>query len=116
MKSRNQEKTQKKLTFIMDSNRKEITPTLKDKYRNTEIVNHQDIFTLQHLRDRIETDRHFTEPNNDNNTTIVALGTNDIKKPNYTKTIENIQEIAKHTNPERTIFVNIPPNNIDTGD
>ena len=107
MKTKSQEPQQtEKITLILDSNRRKITPPLREKHRTKQITEHQTIFTLQELTEELEANRLHINPE-ENNTTIIGLGTNDIKEPDYKKAIGNIQTIKKNTNKDNTIFINI---------
>ena len=96
-------KAPKKLHLIMDSNRELIFRSLKEKLPNYCISKCENVFTTDMLV------RHMKNYKPEKNTTtVIMMGTNDIKAREYDKCIRNLQELSKQT-PQNTLVMQIPP-------
>jgi len=104
--------TPKEINLICDSNRKTIAPALRHKLGTEwDITEYQQIYTTQQLSNRLSIDPGMLRKR----TNIIILGINDVKFGDHHSATQNINYIKDHTDQEATIFVNIPPITIETG-
>ena len=98
-------KAPRTIELFIDSNRKVIEPALK-KITNHRIETHLDMYTVKHLHDKAQENPDLLKTDT---TKIIMLGTNDVRKDHHSEAIKQLEDIAKQTNQEQTIVLNIPP-------
>ena len=102
-------KNKKDILILADSNRTKTIAHIEKKRPQWRIDAPERIFTTNHLIKYVEDNpipKHIT--------TLIMMGTNDIRVNNTKEAITNIQKLQKHTT-NNTIISTIPPMNIDSG-
>ena len=101
-------KAPKKMHIIIDSNREPIFRSLKEKLPDYAISKCDNIYTTDKLVQQMKTYKPEKKT-----TTVIMMGTNDLRAREYDKCINNFQELAKMTPPD-TLVVQIPPQHHET--
>jgi predicted RNA-binding protein YlqC (UPF0109 family) len=92
------------ILFIADSNRKTIAPYLIENLKDHKIITEEEVYTTKDILPR--KDLH---DKTNNTTTIIMLGTNDIRLGRTDQAIINIEKLAKKIKQENTFAVLVPP-------
>ena len=95
--------TRKTISFIADSNRKHITRHLQGHLQEHNVIENTDIYQTRDLMDLILPSLPKTD------LTIVMMGTNDVRLGRGGAAMDNLSEIAKQTDQNRIIMIQIPP-------
>ena len=103
-------KAPKKMHIIMDSNREPIFRSLKEKLPDYAISKCDNIYTTDKLVQQMKTYKPEKK-----STTVIMMGTNDLRAREYDKCINNFQELAKMTPPDTLVVQILPQHHVTDG-
>ena len=101
-------KAPKKIHLMMDSNREPIFRILKEKLPEYTISKCDNVYTTEKLVQQMKEYKPEKKT-----TTVIMMGTNDLRAREYDKCINNLQELSKMM-PPITLVVQIPPQHHET--
>ena len=101
-------KAPKKIHLMMDSNREPIFRILKEKLPEYTISKCDNVYTTEKLVQQMKEYKPEKKT-----TTVIMMGTNDLRAREYDKCINNLQELSKMM-PPNTLVVQIPPQHHET--